>query len=247
MKTVCPNCHAPMQEQALERRDDGTVPIEMCLTCAGIWFDHWASIQLAPAAVVELFKQIDSHAREQHRALAKELPCPRCGRALLWSSDLGKSGRFSYYRCPQNHGRFTPFLQFLREKQFVRTLTPAELRHVRAQVSQLRCSDCGAPIDLERDTQCNYCHAPVSFLDPDAVEKAIRMWSQAEDRRRRPQPQAIEDTLHRIRLAGQARLGDGILMAKPGAGTSGAVTDIGSGVDLISLGVGLLADLFLAD
>jgi hypothetical protein len=49
---------------------------------------------------------------------------PRAARARPRSA---KAGRFSYWRCPDEHGRLTPFFQFLREKQFVRSLTPAEL------------------------------------------------------------------------------------------------------------------------
>ena len=36
-----------------------------------------------------------------------------------------------------------------------------ELQRVRSQVRQITCSECGAPIDLEHDTQCKYCHAPI--------------------------------------------------------------------------------------
>jgi len=95
----CPNCRQPMRTQDLERNDHGTVRVELCFTCAGIWFE-------------------------------------------------------------------------------------AELQRVRSQVRQICCSQCGGPIDLEHSSECPYCHAPVSFLDPGAVEKALQMWSEAESRRR---------------------------------------------------------------
>jgi hypothetical protein len=108
---------------------------------------------------------------------------------------VGKAGRFTYYRCPQDHGRLTPFSEFLREKQFVRSLSPAELARVRAELKTVRCSGCGAPIDLERESNCGFCRAPIAILDPDAVERAVAMWSEAEARRTRPTREKLAEAL----------------------------------------------------
>jgi hypothetical protein len=63
----------------------------------------------------------------------------------------------------------------------VRVLAPAEMARVRAEVKQLRCSGCGAMIDLARDNACSYCGAPIAILDANAVETALRDWAaQAE-------------------------------------------------------------------
>lgn len=245
----CPNCRQQMQAQDLERHDHGAVRIDLCFACAGIWFDHLESVQLAPAAVIELFKEIYSHRHGVRRPVADRLSCPRCSDVLTLSFDLSRSGRFSYFRCPGGDGRFTPFLQFLREKQFVRTLTAVELQRVRSQVRQIRCSECGAPIDLEHDSQCKYCHAPVSFLDPDAVEKAVRMWSDAENRRHLgPTSDALGDALQRIQLHGAGpptspatHLGDRLLLA-----SSGAPNGDGTGpmLDLVAMGMHAIGRLF---
>jgi hypothetical protein len=164
------------------------------------------------------------------------------------SFDLSKAGRFSYFRCSAGDGRFTPFFQFLREKQFVRSLNAAELQRVRAQVRQITCSECGAPIDLEHSSECKYCHAPVSFLDPDAVEKAVKMWSSAEDRRRLgPTPEAVGDAMLRLQLqhegksaASASGLSNRLLMAGiegPGNGTR-------LGLDLVATGIHAIGHLF---
>lgn len=234
---TCPNCREAMQARELERQTQGSVQIDLCFPCGGLWFDHLESIQLAPSAVLELFKSINEHLRDPRQPLGRELSCPRCRGTLLLSQDLGKAGRFSYFRCPRNDGRFTPFLQFLREKQFVRNLTETEIRRLRTQIRQVSCSECGAPIDLEHDTQCRYCHAAVSFIDPDAVEKAVRMWSQAESRRREgPTPEAIGDAL--LRMPGGSKWGDGILLGGTSSPLSGGVT-----ADLVSLGIRALGHL----
>jgi hypothetical protein len=246
-KIICPNCRQPMQAENFERHDHGTVQLDLCYLCAGIWFHHLASVLLAPAAVIELFKQIYAHSDDVRRPTGSQLACPRCGDNLALSYDLGKAGRFSYYRCAQGDGRFTPFFQFLREKQFVRDLTLAELQRVRAQVRQIRCSACGAPIDLEHDSQCKFCHAAVSFLDPDAVEKAARLWSDAEHRRElAPTSDALGNTVSQLQLHEQGRtapagfrFGDSILLA--GANTVGGAA---LGVDLVDWGIHAIGRLF---
>jgi len=90
----CPNCRQPMQTQDLERHDHGSVRVELCFTCAGIWFDHLASVELAPPAVIELFKEIQSHRDDARQPVVNQLTCPRCNGALALSFDLSKSGRF---------------------------------------------------------------------------------------------------------------------------------------------------------
>jgi len=239
---ACPNCRQPMQTRDLEQNYHGAVQVDLCFACAGIWFDHLGSVQLAPAAVIELFKEIHAHLDDLHQPTANQLPCPRCGDPLVLGYDLSKSGKFSYFRCPRGDGRFTPFFQFLREKQFVRSLTEAELQRVRSQVRQIRCSECGAPIDLEHSSQCKYCHAPVSFLDPDAVERAARMWSAADNRRHLgPTPEALANALTSASYRGDplAHLFDG-----PGVSVG---TGAGVALDLIATGVRAIGRLFAAE
>lgn len=244
---LCPNCRQPMQAENLERHDQGGVRVDLCFPCAGIWFDHLASMQLAPAGVIDLFKEIYAHRTGARQALASRLGCPRCQQTLITSFDLSKAGRFSYFRCARGDGRFTPFFQFLREKQFVRDLSALELQRVKSQVRQINCSECGAPIDLQHESQCRYCHAPVSFLDPDAVEKAVKMWSDVESRRHlAPSPEALGDTLQRMQLnhtehlpLSASQLGDDIMLG--GVHDDGVA---GLGLDLVNLGIHAIGRLF---
>ena len=240
----CPSCRQSMQNRQFERHDHAEVQVDICFDCGAIWFDRLESVQLAPAAVIELFKEIAARKGSVRQALAQEMSCPRCGDALAQSFDLCKTGRFSYFACQRGDGRFTPFFQFLREKQFVRTLTGVELQRVRAQVRQISCSECGAPIDLEHDTVCTYCHAPVSFLDPDTVEKAVRMWTEAGARRQRsPDPEKVANALLRSQLHEHS--------ATPVARAGGAKNSsfaswesAATGVDLVALGIDIIGSLF---
>jgi hypothetical protein len=89
------------------------------------------------------------------------------------TNDRVRNTRFVYQACRHGHGRFTTFYNFLSEKQFVRELTPAERNKLCATVKQIKCSGCGAPVDLTKSDACEYCRAPVSVFDRDAAKKAI--------------------------------------------------------------------------
>ncbi len=243
---ACPNCRNQLQSQKLQRHDQGVVEVDLCFACAGIWFDHGVSVLLAPAAIIELFKQIYAHRNDARQPTSNQLNCPRCHDALVLSFDLCKSGRFSYYMCHRGDGRFTPFFQFLREKQFVRNLTMGELERVRSQVRQITCSACGAPIDLEHESQCKYCHAPVSFLDPDAVDKALRMWSDAAGGRGvGAAPQGIGDAQQvqggEQSLTPQAHLGDQKMPPSNTAHGDGSVAPV---PDLVIHGIHAIGRMF---
>jgi len=148
------------------------VDLDICYDCQGIWFDPFESAQLSPAAVLEIFEAIRKQVTPP-RPLAVTCTCPTCHRGLALTHDFERTNRLTYFRCPAGHGRFTPFMQFLREKNFVRTLSPTEVNRLRAVVAQVRCSSCGAPIDLGRDAECRYCHAQLSILDADAVSHTV--------------------------------------------------------------------------
>lgn len=169
----CPACSAPMRVLRLERTPHGHVEVDVCPQCRGLWFDAFESLQLTAEATLALLREVAAHAEASPRRADGPLPCPRCGLRLAPTQDVQRTTRFSYWRCPRGHGRFTPLLQFMREKDFVRPLTPQEMERLRAQLGTVRCSGCGAPVDLGRDPACRYCGARVEALDPDAVRKAI--------------------------------------------------------------------------
>lgn len=102
----------------------GRVTIDFCFACQVIWFDAHESTELSPGGVLEVFKALDANRIETRNTLPALLDCPRCQARLELTQDLQHSTRFSYYRCTFGHGRLTPFLQFLREKEF----RPPDLR-----------------------------------------------------------------------------------------------------------------------
>lgn len=188
-----------MQRRTFERRPLGRVDLDLCFACRAIWFDQYESAQLTPGAVLELFRAIHEGHDEPPRPVSEAASCPACRRRLLLTHDIQRTNRITYYRCPEGHGRLTSFFQFLREKSFVRSLTGPEIDRLKVNVAQVRCSSCGAPVNVERDAQCAYCHSPLAILDAEAVRRTIAELDNEERRRRHVDPAAAIDAL----LAGQ--------------------------------------------
>jgi hypothetical protein len=192
---ACPSCGCATRREAFARKPLGQVQLDLCFDCHAIWFDQYESAQLTPGAILELFRLIHEHRDAPPRPVADTLRCPVCRAGLQLTQDLQRTNRFSYYRCPQAHGRFTTFFQFLREKNFVRSLTAGEIHQLKAHVAQLRCSGCGAPVDLARDSQCSYCRSPISILDAEAVTKTLAELDEQERRRKTIDPVAAVEGL----------------------------------------------------
>ena len=184
-----------MAVHRLERKPTGAATIDVCAACRALWFDGFESLQLTPGATLALLKAIHDADRVPMRTMPSRLPCPRCSAALALTRNLQRTTRFSYFRCERGHGRYTPFMQFLLEKSFVRPLPPAEIERLRRAVGTVRCSGCGAAVDLATDTACRYCRAPVAVLDPDALSRAVESLTAAEARRNRIDPEALADGL----------------------------------------------------
>jgi hypothetical protein len=176
-----------MQRLALDGLYGTHVAIDLCRVCQGFWFDSREHLQLAPAAILQLFEIIHD-AKGSRTPLPSRLPCPRCGLRLLPTDDRQRATSFRYWRCAREHGRYITFVDFLREKDFVRELDPAQLAALKAQVRSVTCSSCGAPIDLAHDTVCSHCHSPLAMLDLERVGHVIEQLRQSAERTSHPDP-----------------------------------------------------------
>ncbi|HJU23221.1 MAG TPA: hypothetical protein VJ891_11990 [Casimicrobiaceae bacterium] len=220
-----------MRLLALPREPLAPLTVELCDDCQAIWFDANESSALTPGAVITLFREITQSKPGTRAPYPAILPCPRCTTPLTLTQDIQHTTRFTYYRCRYGHGRFSPYVQFLREKNFVRPLDPNELARLRASVTTVRCVSCGAPVPVDRSGVCPYCGAPVMLLDPDAVTHAIDTLNAAEAKRTAQQP-VSGDAL--IAIANVERE-----LAKSRRDYEGE-----SGVDLVMAGLSGLRSLF---
>jgi hypothetical protein len=224
------------------------VEIDVCFPCHVIWFDNMESTSLSPGSVIELFKRIHA-ARDSGRNLLKlVVNCPLCATTLKNTTDLAKGGRFSYSRCINGHGRLISFTQFLREKNFIRSLQPFEISALSIKIKQIRCSSCGGSISLEADKACTHCGSAISVLDEAAVEKALIALHAKEVERTTPDPARINEMLVAADAsARQARIAQSVLQKKPGPLEWLSDTPGNGLTDLVELGIGAALSALLRD
>jgi endogenous inhibitor of DNA gyrase (YacG/DUF329 family) len=110
-------------------------------------------------------KFIGEHPSSAKPSVPGTMQCPRCATTLKLAHDLQGNMPFTYWRCTTDDGHFIAFLEFLKEKNFIHRLTPAQIQELRQNVQFVNCSSCGASINLETDSACPYCHAPITMLD----------------------------------------------------------------------------------
>jgi hypothetical protein len=166
-----------MTTETLEGHLGTTVEIDLCLPCQLFWFDSQESLRLSPRAVLRLFRIVGERALEPRPPAAAHPACPRCQIRLALTHDRQRNTPFQYLRCLKNHGRLISFVEFLREKDFIRPLSAEQIADLRASVSTVNCSNCGAAIDLTTSSACGHCGSPLSMLDmkqAGAVVAALR-------------------------------------------------------------------------
>jgi hypothetical protein len=189
---ICPGCGGAMQRLHLEGKLDRVIDVDHCAACRVIWFDRHEELQLAAPATLNLFEIVARPGSPGRPAdLSRPLPCPVCGARLVVTHDMQRTTRFTYWRCPAEHGRLISFVDFLRAKDFVRPLTPIELNRLKQAVGTVHCDNCGAPIDLVRDSLCRHCGSPVSILDPTQTARTIAQLQREANGS--PDPGAVTD------------------------------------------------------
>ena len=156
------------------------VTVDLCDPCQAIWFDPRESLQLTPGATLALFRLIGEHVARPRALDSDTAKCPRCQSRLRRTQDMQRSTRFEYFRCPHDHGRLTTFFDFLKEKDFVRPLTPAHVDELRKSIQMVNCSNCGAPIDLASTSACGHCRSPLSMLDMTQAAKLVGQLQKAD-------------------------------------------------------------------
>jgi len=192
-----------MAATALEGHLSRTVDLDVCHACQLIWFDHFENLALAPGATLKMFQMIGSEPRRP-AAPPQKMKCPRCDVRLLSTHDRQRNTPFHYWRCPAGHGRLITFFDFLREKNFIRMLSPQQLKELRQNVQQINCANCGAPIDLMRASACAHCSAPLATLDLKQISEVAEQLQRADTRARQPPP-PDDGALFAALRAGEAR------------------------------------------
>jgi Zn-finger nucleic acid-binding protein len=177
----CPNCTAEMTNMMLADRVGGPVEIDVCANCHAFWFDKYESLKLSAGSTLRLMKFIGESSTAGKAPFSETMSCPRCRAQLRVTHDMQRSTRFSYFRCPNDHGRFIRFFEFLREKDFIRPLSAEQVDQLRQSVQTVNCSNCGAPIDLTKSSACAHCGSALSMLDMKQSEKLLKELKEAAE------------------------------------------------------------------
>ncbi|HKV23521.1 MAG TPA: hypothetical protein VJN93_02920 [Candidatus Acidoferrum sp.] len=154
-----------MTDWTLSGRLGTQLTIDVCAACQAFWFDQHKDLQLSPGSTLELMKYIGEHSSARKPAFAQVLPCPVCGAQMTLAHNMTRNVHFVYWHCASEHGHLIAFIEFLKEKNFIRPLSPVEIQHLRESVQTVKCASCGAAVDLRNSSECPYCHAPISILD----------------------------------------------------------------------------------
>lgn len=187
-----------MTSHTVQGQLDRPVTIDLCDPCQSIWFDPRESLQLTPGATLMLFRLIGEHVARPHALESETAKCPRCRARLRRTQDMQRATRFEYFKCPHDHGRLTTFFDFLKEKDFIRPLTPLQIAELRKNVQILNCSNCGGPMDLAKASDCPHCGSPLSMLDMQQAEQLVAQLREA-DRTDKPVDPALPLALARAR------------------------------------------------
>lgn len=183
----------------MEAHLSAPVEIDLCAACQAFWFDKWEDIKLSSGSTLKLMKLIGENSAPRSAAYANVLPCPRCGSHLVFTHDLQGNTRFSYWRCVNEHGRFIGFLDFLREKNFIRTVSAQEINELREKIQTVNCANCGAAINLTTDSVCTHCGSPISILDVKQPQKWVNELKQAPEQA--PEPLKFDPELFKFNSA----------------------------------------------
>jgi len=216
----------------LEARLGMSLAIDLCAACKAIWFDRFEDLQMAPAATLKVFGIISEQSKAASAPLPTVLRCPRCRSRLLHTHDIQRTTPFQYWRCDAGHGRLMTFIDFLRQKDFVKPLSPLQLQELRQNVQTINCSNCGAAIDLGTDSVCKHCGSAVTMLDSQQMARTIAQL-QAAAAGKQPEEPAKTEPPGRV---GTADVDSWIRAIRAGGGDQPEPS-------LISAGLTILGDL----
>ena len=196
----CPRCGNSMREERLSGHHRRSVEIDLCARCQALWFDGHESLSLTPASTLSLFRLIGQQvAHPEPRAVDLE-KCPRCRARLRITHDMQRTTQFEYRRCPNGHGRFITFYEFLRKKGFIRPVTPAQIAELARTLDAITCSNCGAPVSLAEGAGCAHCGSPLSMLDLRQAEALVTQLQKADARACQPVDPLLPLRLEQARL-----------------------------------------------
>jgi hypothetical protein len=171
-----------MKQMTVDGHFGPEISFYVCAPCQSFWFEMFKALQLAPSATLQLMKFIGENSSQPRPTMAEILRCPDCGSTLKLTHDWQRNTKFNYWRCEREHGQFISFLDFLREKDFIHPISREQIAELKKTMQTVNCSNCGAPIDLNKDSACRSCDSPICMLDMAQPQRLIEQLQHAGDK-----------------------------------------------------------------
>lgn len=161
-----------MQVLALPGHYGSAVEIDLCAPCHLVWFDSVESARLSGPGLLALIGEMARAQTLAHQALRPDLPCPHCRATLRTVHNRTRWGPSLQLECPQHHGAYQSFAQFLSEKGLLRAMRSTDRARVLQRDGVLHCVNCGGAFGAQ-DATCPWCTAAPAVVDVARLAHAL--------------------------------------------------------------------------
>jgi hypothetical protein len=169
---VCRNCGVPLQVLALAGHYGRTVEVDLCAPCHLVWFDVVESARLAGPGLLTLIGSMAAAQRLAHQPLKPDLRCLHCSATVKTVHNRTRWGRSLQLECPQRHGAWQTFGEFLNEKGLLRPASSADRARALAAPGGWHCINCGGVLGAKDDT-CTWCGSVPALVDVARLARAL--------------------------------------------------------------------------
>jgi Zn-finger nucleic acid-binding protein len=100
---LCPNCNHQLTTKTVKTSASGSIDVDMCGSCGGVYFDRGEVNRITKDQARELVSQQDHHTSEADLKKGTH-HCPKCGSSLkrYWGESVPND--VYVLRCPACHG-----------------------------------------------------------------------------------------------------------------------------------------------
>jgi len=141
---------------------------------------HFESLQLSAGSTLKLMNFIGEHSTPG-KPSCRTRSTVRGAHGLRLAHDMAAKHAVHVLAMRDRRRSFISFLEFLKEKNFLHPLSPAQIEELRQNVQFVNCSNCGASINLESNLPCSLLHSPISMLDMKAAAAYAEQLKQAAE------------------------------------------------------------------
>ncbi len=169
---TCGNCGQPLRALRLAGHYGRPLELDLCAPCHLVWFDTVEAANLGGASLLDLVGEMAAAQALAHTPLRPDLPCPRCQRTVRTVHNPSRWGRSLQLECPQRHGAYQSYAQFLAQKGLVRPMSSADRARALQRDGALHCVNCGGAVGAG-DAACPWCLSVPAVVDVARLARAL--------------------------------------------------------------------------